>query len=388
MCGIAGWIDLKENICRNEKILNDMTDTLINRGPDASGKWISNHALIGHRRLIVVDPAGGSQPMVRSRGDNTYVLTYNGELYNTMDLRKELENSGYRFFSNSDTEVLLVSYMHWGSDCVLHLNGIYAFAVWNQKEQSLFLARDRFGVKPLFYSQKGSSFIFGSEIKTLLAHPFVETSVDSRGLAEIFALGPARTPGHGVFRGINEVKPAYCVLHNSNGTFIRKYWELESRPHTDNSDDTVSKVRELVNDAIVRQLVADVPVCTFLSGGLDSSAITAVAADMFKKTGKGRIQTYSIDFCGNDKYFKPSHFQPDSDVSWIGRMSQEYNTMHHYMTYDSPQLAKALEDAVIARDLPGMADVDSSLWLFCKDIKKDATVALSGECAISPIHLL
>ena len=388
MCGIAGWINLKEYIGSNEKILNDMTDTLLNRGPDASGKWVSNHALLGHRRLIVVDPAGGSQPMVRNYGDNTYVITYNGELYNTMDLRNTLENYGHKFYSNSDTEVLLVSYIHWGTGCIEHLNGIYAFGVWDEKEQSLFLARDRFGVKPLFYTQKGSSFIFGSELKTLLAHPFIEASIDSEGLAEIFTLGPAKTPGHGVFKGINEVKPAHFILHNNSGTFIRKYWSLESKPHSDNLSNTVDKVNMLVNDAIVRQLVADVPVCTFLSGGLDSSAITAIAADVFNKTGKGRLHTYSIDYNGNGQYFKPSHFQPDSDSTWIKRMSEEYNTEHHYITFDSPQLAEALEDAVAARDLPGMADIDSSLWLFCREIKKDATVALSGECAISPILLL
>lgn len=388
MCGIAGWINLKENISTNEKIIGDMTDTLLNRGPDASGRWISSHALIGHRRLIVVDPAGGSQPMVRNYGDNTYVISYNGELYNTMELRSRLENYGHRFHSFSDTEVLLVSYINWGTDCTAYLNGIYAFAVWDEKEQSLFLARDRFGVKPLFYTQKGNSFIFGSELKTLLSHPFIEASVDSEGLAEVFSLGPAKTPGHGIFKGIREVKPAHYILHNNNGTFIRRYWKLESKPHTDNLYDTVDKVNELVNDSITRQLSADVPVCTFLSGGLDSSAITAIAADVFNKTGKGRLHTYSVDFSGNAQYFKPSHFQPDSDGDWIKRMSEEYNTLHHFITFDSTQLAKALEEAVTARDLPGMADVDSSLWLFCREIKKDATVALSGECAISLVLLL
>lgn len=381
MCGIAGWINFVENINGQERVLDKMVETLSERGPDASGKWISTHALIGHRRLTVVDPVGGSQPMVRQLGNNTYVLTYNGELYNTLDLRKELEALGYRFLSNSDTEVLLVSYIHWGTSCVEHLNGIFAFAVWNENDQSLFLARDRFGVKPLFYSEKGSSFIFGSEIKTVLAHPLIEPRIDTEGLSEIFAMGPARTPGHGVFKGISEIKPAHCVLYNSKGTFLRKYWTLESRPHTDSFDETVAKIRELVKDAIVRQLVADVPVCTFLSGGLDSSIITAIAAESFKNTGRGRLHTYSIDYKDNESYFKPSDFQPDSDNAWVQRMAQEFNTVHHRITFDSPQLAEALEYAVLARDLPGMADVDSSLWLFCKEIKNDATVALSGECA-------
>ncbi len=381
MCGIAGWIDLKENISGNSKVLDDMIEKLAHRGPDASGRWISKHALIGHRRLVVVDPAGGGQPMTRKLGDNTYVLTYNGELYNTADLRKELETLGYKFYSTSDTEVLLISYIQWGTNCVEHLNGIYAFAVWDENDQSLFLARDRFGVKPLFYSLQGSSFIFGSEIKAILEHPFIEPEIDSEGLAEIFALGPARTPGHGVFIGINEVKPAHCILYNSNNISIRRYWSLESHPHVDNLSDTIGKIGELVNDAIIRQLVADVPVCTFLSGGLDSSTITAIAANTFKNTGKNQLHTYSIDYKDNDQYFKPNDFQPDSDAAWVNRMSEEFNTIHHHITFDTPQLAEALLNAVAARDLPGMADVDSSLWLFCREIKKDSTVALSGECA-------
>lgn len=381
MCGIAGWIDLKENLSTQQKIVEAMAETLTYRGPDASGVWVSPHALIAHRRLIVVDPSGGSQPMVRQRGGYKYVITYNGELYNTADLRKELESRGHVFLSNSDTEVLLVSYIEWGPECVEHLNGIYAFGVWSEKDQSLFLARDRFGVKPLFYAQHGSSLIFGSELKAILAHPLIKPEVDTEGLAEVFSLGPARTPGHGVFKGVSEVKPACCILYDSNGVHMRKYWSLGSYPHEDSLEDTIEKLSVLVKDAVVRQLVADVPVCTFLSGGLDSSAITAIAANHFRMTGRGQLHTYSIDYVDNDLYFKPSAFQPNSDAPWVKRMSEEFNTCHHYIKFDTPQLVESLIASVNARDLPGMADVDSSLWLFCREIKKNATVALSGECA-------
>ncbi|MDP4180777.1 MAG: asparagine synthase (glutamine-hydrolyzing) [Bacillota bacterium] len=381
MCGIAGWVNLKDDINQYEEILDRMTAKLSQRGPDDLGKWISNHALIGHRRLVVVDPAGGSQPMVRTREGHQFIITYNGELYNTLDLRKELELRGHKFYSNSDTEVLLVSYIEWGPDCVEHLNGIYAFGVWDEESQSLFLARDRFGVKPLFYAQRGNSLIFGSELKVLLANDLIKPEIDKDGLSEIFALGPARTPGHGVFKGVYEVKPAHSIFHNSNGTIVRKYWALESFEHQDSIEDTLSKVRELVYDAITRQLVADVPVCTFLSGGLDSSAISAIAAKAFMASQNRQLHTYSIDYVGNDKFFKANDFQPDSDPYWVKRMSEEFNTQHHYITVDNDKLAEALKDAVLARDLPGMADIDSSLWLFCKEIKKEATVALSGECA-------
>lgn len=381
MCGIAGWVDLEQDLMEKKHIVEAMSQTLSPRGPDASGIWTSPHALIAHRRLIVVDPAGGGQPMVRQRDGFSFVITYNGELYNTNDLREELISKGHVFQSRSDTEVLLVSYMEWGTDCVEHLNGIYAFGIWDEKKQSLFLARDRFGVKPLFYTQVGSSLIFGSELKTLLAHPLVKPKIDSEGLGEIFALAPARTPGHGVFKNVFEVKPAHCLLYGEYGIRKWRYWQLESRPHEDGMDVTLEKLTVLVKDAVLRQLVADVPVCTFLSGGLDSSAITALAAENFKAANLGQLHTYSIDYVDNDKYFKASLFQPNSDAPWVKRMVQECGTYHHYIEFDTPQLADALTSAVDARDLPGMTDIDSSLWLFCREVKKNATVALSGECA-------
>jgi len=308
MCGIVGWINYNEDLLKKKEFIVPMTDTLANRGPDASGIWSSNHALLGHRRLIVVDPAGGSQPMTRKYGEKEYVITYNGELYNTLDLRKELEAKGHVFKSNSDTEVLLVSYIEWGPDCVEYLNGIYAFGIWSEADQSLFIARDRFGVKPLFYTLIGDSFLFASEIKALLANPLVKREVGPDGLAEIFMLGPARTPGHGVFKNIYEVKPAHSIIFDRKGLREKRYWKLESKPHTDSIDQTVEKVRNLVLDAIKRQLVADVPLCTFLSGGLDSSIISAVTAKCFKEEGNKQLHTFSIDYVDNDIYFKPSLF--------------------------------------------------------------------------------
>ncbi|MFZ5641513.1 MAG: asparagine synthase (glutamine-hydrolyzing) [Bacillota bacterium] len=381
MCGLTGWIDWQQDLTRQQPILDAMIETLSPRGPDAAGRWLSTTAALGHRRLVVVDPAGGGQPMVRRRGDNTYVLVYNGELYNTPELRQELAVKGYTFEGHSDTEVLLLSFMEWGPACVDRFNGIYAFAVWDEAEQSLFMARDRMGVKPLFYAQRGSSLVFGSELKTLLAHPAVEPVLDTEGLAEIFVLGPGRTPGHGVFRGVAELRPGHCLVYNRQGLKVWPYWTLESKPHTDNLETTVATVRELVGDAIKRQLVADVPICTLLSGGLDSSAITAYAANSYVQEEKGPLHTFSVDYIDNDRHFRPSHFQPTSDAPWIKLVSESFNTVHHNVVIDTPQLIEALIPAVFARDLPGMADVDSSLLLFCREIKNHATVVLSGECA-------
>lgn len=381
MCGIGGWIDWEADLSKQRPVLAAMRETLVRRGPDAEGIWQSTHAAFVHRRLSVVDPAGGAQPMIRAAGDKKYVITYNGELYNTPDLRRELEARGYGFTTTSDTEVLLVSFIEWGPACVERLNGIFAFGIWDESTQSLFMARDRVGVKPLFYTQQGRAFIFGSELKTLLAHPYVPAKIDREGLAEIFCMGPSRTPGHGVFIGIKELKPGCCLLFSRNGLRLWPYWQLESKPHTDSFNTTVSHVRELLEDSAVRQLVADVPVCTLLSGGLDSSALTAFAALAYAKNGFGTMHTYSVDYVDNAVHFTPSLFQPNEDAPWITRISETFATSHHRIIIDTPELYDYLVPAAEARDLPGMADIDSSLYIFCREIKKHATVAVSGECA-------
>ncbi|HEX3029568.1 MAG TPA: asparagine synthase (glutamine-hydrolyzing) [Clostridia bacterium] len=381
MCGIAGWIDFNSNLNFKGSVMTAMADALSKRGPDASGLWMSEHAAFSHRRLSVVDPVGGSQPMTMEYGGFKYIITYNGELYNTLDLKRELQLKGHKFMTTSDTEVLLVSYIEWGPFCIERFNGIFAFGIWDEKEQRLFLGRDRFGVKPLFYAIREGSLIFASELKALLIHPLIEPEVDSEGLAEILALGPARTPGNGVYKNVHEVKPAHCLTYGKDGLSINSYWGLQSHPHTDSPADTIEMVRYLVEDTIERQLVADVPICTFLSGGLDSSAITAIAANHFRKTGKGQLHTFSIDYADNSKYFISSSFQPDSDAPWVKLMSEHFDTIHHNITIDTPMLIEALTQATRARDLPGMADVDSSLLLFCHEIKKSHVVSLSGECA-------
>ncbi|TYO96209.1 asparagine synthase (glutamine-hydrolyzing) [Desulfallas thermosapovorans] len=381
MCGITGWIDLGADITRQRPTLEAMNEFQLHRGPDAGGIWLSTHAALGHRRLIVVDPAGGGQPMLRQRGDHIYVMVYNGELYNSPELRRELTAHGYTFSGHSDTEVLLLSYIEWGEDCLQRLNGIYALAIWSERDQKLFMARDRLGVKPLFYSRRGCALYFGSELKSLLAHPAVQASVDIDGLAEILVMAPGRTPGHGVFRNVSELKPGHYLVFDRSGLRIHRYWQLESKPHEDDLDTTTARVRELFCDAVTRQLVADVPICTLLSGGLDSSAITAVVAEAGRHAGDGPLHTWSVDFTGNDRYFMPDLFQPNTDAPWIQRVSESLGTMHHRVIIDTPELVDALAVAMQARDLPGMADIDASLYLFSRAIKQSATVALSGECA-------
>ncbi len=381
MCGITGWIDWRKDLTHYPSVLENMTETLIARGPDASGTWISQHCALGHRRLSVIDPENGAQPMIRKYSDYTYAIVYNGELYNALELRQELEQRGHRFHTGCDTEVLLVAFIEWGRACVDRLNGIFAFAVWNEQEQSLYLVRDRLGVKPLFYSNHNGMLLFGSEPKAILAHPDFKTEVGAEGLAEIFAVGPARTPGHGIYRNIAELKPGYSAVYDRNGLSIKAYWKLESNPHTDDVEMTAMKIRELLKDTAERQLISDVPICTLLSGGLDSSALSALAANHLQETGKGPLHTYSIDYVDNDKHFQTNAFQPNADAPWIKRMSEFLGSEHYAIEFDTPELVESLKSAVFARDMPGMADVDGSLYLFCREIKKGATVAVSGEAA-------
>ncbi len=365
-----------------ERILKKMQETLRRRGPDQEGIYLTEHAGLLHTRLAVIDPENGRQPMQRQRdaAPGTYTLVYNGELYNTAELRAELTAEGADFATHSDTEVVLQAYMHWGRDCVKRFNGIFAFAVWEEQAERLFLARDRIGVKPLFYHLDGERLVFGSELKAILAHPGVPHEIGIEGVSQLLLFGPGRTPGCGVFAGMRELLPGECAYFTREGLEITRYWQLEAKEHTESFEQTAEHVRYLLTDAIRRQLVSDVPIGTFLSGGLDSSLISSVAAREFAKDGR-QLHTFSVDYRDNDKYFKASKFQPNSDPAYIRQMENYLGAVHHWTVIDTPALAEALFAATEARDLPGMADVDALLLLFCGEIREQVTVALSGECA-------
>ena len=381
MCGIVGFVNYKKDVSESEDIIKNMTETLSRRGPDEDGIYIQKNIALGHKRLIVIDPKGGKQPMIEKYSFGEYVICYNGQIYNTKELRRTLEENGFTFNGHCDTEVLLKSYIHYGEDVVHHLNGIFAFAVWNSKTEELFLARDHFGVKPLFYTEFENTFIFASELKAIFEYPGIEIAIDSQGISELFGIGPAHTPGTTVYKNIFEIKPAHFAIYNKSGLHIERYWKLESKPYTETFEETCSHLHLLIEDAINRQLVSDMPICAFLSGGLDSSIITKFSAIFCKNNGLPPLDTYSIDYVDNDKNFVKSDFQPNSDSHYINIMTENVYCNHHNIILDTPELAKALEDAMIARDMPGMADVDSSLLLFCQNVKKEKTVTLMGECA-------
>ncbi|MFJ8520689.1 asparagine synthase (glutamine-hydrolyzing) [Lysinibacillus xylanilyticus] len=381
MCGITGWASFQKDLRTTNGILKLMTQTLNKRGPDDENIWCSEHIAFGHRRLAVIDLIGGKQPMKKEHDGANYVITYNGELYNTEELRKELQNRGHHFTTHSDTEVLLTAYIEWKEQCVEFLNGIFAFGIWDEQSQSLFLCRDRLGVKPLFYTEQQDGLLFASEVKALLAHPLIKTTVNTEGLANIMAVGPSRTPGKSPFQNISELRPGYAMRFSREGIRVWQYWQLQSKHHEESLEETIDHVRFLLTDAIERQLVSDVPICTFLSGGLDSSIITGIAANMFQQQNKGKLHTYSIDYEDNERFFNPHAFQTSTDTYWIQKMTDTFSTTHQAEEISQQQLIDFLIESVIVRDSPGMADVDSSLLWFCREIKKDFTVALSGECA-------
>ena len=376
MCAIAGIIGRRIDHLTLEKMLS----TMIRRGPDAVGIYTDRDRALLHARLAIVDPEGGSQPMKLNWAGKQYVMVYNGELYNTQEVRRSLEKEGHTFLGHSDTETVLHAFAQWGEDSLAELNGIFAFAVLEENGGEVFLARDRIGVKPLFYSERNGYLVFASEIKTILALPDVKPVLDREGASEILLLGPGRTPGCGVFRGIRELEPGCCARCKDGKMQIKRYWSLKDREHRESFEETAEHVRYLVEDSVRRQMVSDVPLGTFLSGGLDSSLITTICAQEVGKEGK-QLRTFSVDYENNDQNFVPGKFQPGSDNHYIRVMQQHLNTCHRWTVLDPYDLEYALEDAVLARDLPGMADVDASLLAFCREIREDVKVALSGECA-------
>ena len=380
MCGIAGWLDQKRNMEELGAELSAMSESLRKRGPDEHGEYIKRHFALLHRRLSVIDPQNGQQPMSTLYDGEKYTIVYNGELYNTEELREELRQAGFGFGTRSDTEVLLKAYCYYKEDCAKKLNGIFAFAVLEECSGRLFLCRDRVGVKPLFYHTYHDGIIFGSEIKAILSSGMVAPTVGEEGLYELFFLGPARTPGNGIFKGISELLPGEYAVYEDGRLQKTRYYRLTAHEHEEDEIQTIEKTRYLLTDAIQRQLVSDVPMCFFLSGGLDSSLICQTAANS-EKYRHQMIDTYSVEYAENQLYFQRSLFQPNADYEYIGMMVQSTGSRHHEIVLDNEKVVEALYPSVRARDLPGYVDIDSSLLLFCKEIKKRFTVALSGECA-------
>ncbi|WP_437302624.1 asparagine synthase (glutamine-hydrolyzing) [Sorangium sp. So ce388] len=383
MCGIAGWVDYARDLTRERDVLQKMTSTMKNRGPDDEGTWLAPRAALGHRRLSIIDLEGGRQPMIAEEdGAPVAVLIYTGEVYNFRELRRELRARGHQFRTQSDTEVVLRAYLEWGAGFPRRLNGMYAFALWDVRREELLLVRDRMGIKPLFYQPTGTGVLFGSEPKAILANPLAPPEVDASGLRELLAF--TRTPGNAVFRGMREVRPGHVVHVRREGVAERRYWALESRPHTDDLPTTIRTVRELLEDIVARQLISDVPLCTLLSGGLDSSAVTALAQRALRAEGAGPVRSFSVDFTGQAENFKADELRSTPDAPYVAEVQRHVGSDHSDIVLSAAQLADpAVRAAVLrARDLPlSFGDMDASLYLLFRAIRERSTVALSGESA-------
>ena len=379
MCGITGWADFGRDLRAERATIEAMTATMACRGPDAGGVWCSPHAAIGHRRLSVVDLDGGTQPM-RAPGEEV-VLTFSGEIYNFTELRSQLRAHGHAFRTRSDTEVLLRSYLQWGPDCVSRLNGMFGFAIWDGRRQELLLARDRLGVKPLYYAPMPDGVLFGSEPKAILAHPGFAAEVDEEGLAELFSQLGARTPGHGLYRGLAQVRPGHTVRVSRGGIRRAAYWRLESREHTDDLAATTATVRDLLTDIVARQMVADVPLCSLLSGGLDSSLIAALAAQGLERDGRSRLVTFSVDFEGSEAAFQPDRLRPSHDEPYAREAAARIGSQHTTVTLSAADLVAAQWRPLAAHDVPTMGDMYTSMYLLFRGVRERSTVALSGEAA-------
>ncbi|GGN47922.1 asparagine synthetase B [Streptomyces albiflavescens] len=381
MCGITGWVSFDRDLDAETETLDAMTETMSCRGPDDRGTWSDGPAALGHRRLAIIDLPGGRQPMTAETPDGTVALVYSGETYNFTELRRELSDHGHRFSTDSDTEVVLRGYLEWGEQLPGRLNGMYAFAVWDGRHDKLVMIRDRMGIKPFYYYPTPDGVLFGSEPKAILANPLARARVRLDGLRELFAL--VKTPRHAIWDGMHEVESGTVVTVDRSGLRRHVYWRLETRPHTDDRDASIATVRSLLDDIVRRQLVADVPRCTLLSGGLDSSAMTALAARQLAEHGE-KVRSFAVDFVGQADHFVADELRGTPDTPFVHDVARASRTDHQDIVLDSHALADPDVRAkmIRARDLPmGFGDMDASLYLLFRAIREHSTVALSGESA-------
>jgi asparagine synthase (glutamine-hydrolysing) len=381
MCGITGWISYDRDLGRERQTIAAMTETMACRGPDAAGSWIDGPAALGHRRLAVIDIEGGVQPMSVRTPDGDVAMVYSGEAYNFRELREELVAAGERFRTESDTEVVLRGYVRWGDGVAERLNGMYALAIWDARTRKLVLIRDRLGIKPLYVYRTADGVLFGSEPKAILANRLAACEVHADGLRELFA--SVRTPRQAIWTGMREVEPGTVLAVDAEGVRERRYWRLTTRPFVDGPDGAVAHVRGLLDDIVRRQLIADVPRCVLLSGGLDSSAITALSAMLLAEDGE-RVRSFAVDFVGQTERFQPDSLRATPDTPYVHDVADHVGAEHTDIVLDSETLSapELRRRVVVAYDAPSsFGDMSASLYLLCQAIRQHSTVALSGESA-------
>jgi asparagine synthase (glutamine-hydrolysing) len=380
MCGLVGMYDPRRRLGEPSDFIEDATTALRHRGPDSSGTWISGPVALGHRRLAVIDPEHGHQPWITTAQDERVVaLVHSGEIYNFASLRRELECLGHVFRSGSDTEVVARSYVEWGLAAVERFEGMFAFALWDDAKQELWLVRDRLGIKPLYYMSTDGGVLFASEIKGLLCHPSVKPRTTTAMLPLLFnqRLG---LPGEVPLQGVRQVKPGGVVHFTEDGSREFLYWQLTEREHSLSPEETADRLRSMLCDTVARQIVADRPVAGLLSGGIDSSLLCAMGASAMGSDTNG-LKTYSLGFRPGESVFVPTALRPEDDTQVAPRVAQDLGLEHAVVDTDLPSLLAVAEASGRARDLPSLGQFDQTVYLLFQKVRESAVVVLSGEGA-------
>jgi len=365
MCGIAGFTTFGALSYDRDEVVRAMTKTLVHRGPDDEGFFRDAGVALGHRRLAIIDAVGGVQPMADSRG--RYELAYNGEVYNYIELRRELEERGHRFSTRSDAEVMVEWLAAEGIAALDKFDGMFAFALWDRQERRLFLARDRMGIKPLYYTRQGADIIFASELKALLKHPSVVRTVNPLSVSKYFSYGYVPAP-HTIFAGIHKIEPGVCLKFDESGLTSERYWDI---PLTDNPvsprniDECCGDLLRLMRDSVKRQLRSDVPVGVFLSGGIDSSVITALAA----QESSGRLHSFSIGFD------QPSY----DETAHARQVASRYGTDHHEETLTLAGAADLFPKVMESLDEPFADASIIPTYLLSRLASQHVKVVLGGD---------
>jgi asparagine synthase (glutamine-hydrolysing) len=375
MCGIAGWYSPD----RWPGAVDAMIGAMAHRGPDDAGVWSAANVVLGHCRLAVIDPQGGRQPMRVSHSDGSNVVVcFGGEIYNYRHLRAMLLASGRQFRTASDTEVVGHAYLEWGTDAFRRLRGMFAVALYDERTGSLILCRDQLGIKPLYFRATPSSVVFGSELRGLFAGG-QQMQIDLEGVCELLGLWPYRSPQSGILRGVEELQPGAFMVVGPEGRSTFRYWELVQRDHLESLQATVERVRSLLDMSVREQLVSDVPLTVLLSGGIDSSAVTALAAQHWRRSD--RLRAYTLELPESAAEFVPSAFRPDLDAPFAAQMAEHTSISLTRVTLADQDVVDSESATTAARDMPDNGDMDTTLNALFARVARDYKVCLTGEGA-------
>ena len=363
MCGIVGIVNTEDRQNINSEILNRMCNSLRHRGPDDEGYFVNGSVGLGMRRLSIIDVKGGHQP-IHNEDKNCWIV-FNGEIYNYLEIRQMLENKGHQFYTRTDTEVIVHLYEEYGDECVKHLCGMFAFAIWDELKRKLFLARDRLGEKPLFYTYNNGRFAFGSELKSLLTLPWVKRRIDFKALSDFFSFLYVPAPDS-IFSGIKKLPAAHTLTIEDRTISIQRYWEVGHIPLAVNSEEFyIERLLELLGDSIKRRLMSEVPLGVFLSGGVDSSLVVALLSQMVERP----VETFTIGYERENKYYDERYY--------ARTIAEQFRTNHHEFVVQ-PHIKDVLPEVIRCFDEPFADSSAIPNYYLCGKTKQHVTVALSG----------